>query len=118
MTVPATIQSELETALEIPLSLEAVELELALQSADTADFDATLRSAGARVLFAVHPAAGSDAPFVAAVVVGDGEERQFLIVTRPADGSVSVETAEASRSPLARLAPSFAAVMERWPATA
>jgi hypothetical protein len=118
MTVPATKQSDIETTLDIPLSLEAVELELSLQTAQTADLDAALRSAGARVLFAVHPATGSDAPFVAAVVVGDGEERQFLIVTRPADGAVSVETAETSGSPLARLAASFAAVMERMPVPA
>ncbi|MBX3529222.1 MAG: hypothetical protein KF849_01360 [Rhizobiaceae bacterium] len=113
MTVPAT--KDIDAVPDIPLSLEAVELELALQAAEAEEFDKALHGAGARLLFGVHPATGTAQPYVAAVVVGDGADRQFLIVTRPAEGAVSVETAETSKSPLARLAPSFAAVMERWP---
>jgi hypothetical protein len=115
MTVPAMdISVDISSPDIAGLSLEAVELELALQLADAAQFDRVLADAGATLLFAVRGADAADAPSVSAVVVGEGENRQFLIVTRPPDGDLSVEDARTSRNPLARLAPSFAAVMERW----
>src|SRR5690606_25297101 len=104
-----------ESELDIPaFSLEAVGLELALQGAEGDDFADALASAGARLLFRMNLANGPKSPFVAAVAVGDGKQSQLLIVTRPANGAVTVESVESSDSPLARLAPSFAAVMERW----
>lgn len=113
MTVPAS--QPIQTVAPSPPrdSLEAVELELVLQASD--DLEAALGQAGAKLLFRVHEGGAPDAPFSAAVVVGEGAERRFLIVRRPAGGAVSVEPVETSGDPLARLAPSFAAVMERWP---
>lgn len=114
MTVPATHPIRTDAASPPRDSLEAVELELVLQA--SADLEAALERAGAKLLFRVHEGGRPDAPFSAAVAVGEGAERRFLIVRRPADGAVTVEPAETCGDPLARLAPSFAAVMERWPA--
>jgi hypothetical protein len=112
--IPGDISGDISERDSTALSLEAVELELALQLSDATQFDRVLADARATLLFAVHGADVADAPSVSAVVVGEGDNRQFLIVTRPPDGNVCVEDARTSRNPLARLAPSFAAVMERW----
>ncbi len=111
MSVPALNGDE-----SSPVSLEALGLELALQTSGSAeaDFGTALDEAGAKLLFDIHVAAAGGEDYVAAVTVGDGPERQLLIVTRPSSGAVSIEPAETSTSPIARLAPAFADVMERW----
>lgn len=111
MTVPASHRPMPE-----PRSSDRNDIELAVRHAEPDELDAALRDAGASLLFDIK--GGPDSPYVAAVAIGDGADRQFLIVTRPAGGDVHVEPAEESQSPLARLVPSFAAVMERWPAAA
>ena len=50
---------------------------------------------------------------VAAAAVGNGESRRFLLLTLPATGGeLKVETASASTSPLARIAESYAGLMD------
>ena len=115
MTVPALQPASTDIELS-GLSLEAAGLEIALQSSRPEDFARVLAGAGARLLFRMNTGVGEGGPYVAAVAVGEGAQREFLIVTRPAEGAVSVEPAVSSESPVARLAPSFVAVMERWPA--
>lgn len=101
------------------ISLETIELELALQSQDRvqAGFEGAVRQAlakaGGTLLFHMRLDDGDAARWTAAVSVGDGDQRQFLIVTIPAEGDVSIEPLDRSAEPLARIAPAFAEVMER-----
>ena len=123
MSVPANIETGNATPIG-SASLEAVELELALQATSGTDTDfekalgPALDEAGARLLFDIRMIGDNQNDYVAAVSVGEGDDRQFLIVTRPSSGSPSVELAETSQLPIARLAPAFADVMERWRAAA
>lgn len=100
-------------------SLETIELELALQSQDTvqAGFEGAVRQAlekaGGALLFHMRVDDGEATRWTAAVSIGAGDERQFLIVTIPAEGSVRIEPLDQSDEPLARIAPAFAEVMER-----
>lgn len=100
-------------------SFEAVVRELAEPIGKQEDLSEALLRAGARLLFCMNTPDGDEGTaYVAAVAVGDDECRRLLIVNRPASGPATVESVETSESPLARLAPSFAAVMERWPVAA
>jgi hypothetical protein len=101
------------------LSLETIELELALQTQDTVQegFEGALRQAlekaGGTLLFHMRVDEGETTRWTAAVSVGSGEDRKFLIVVIPSDGSVRVEPTSESAEPIARIAPAFADVMER-----
>jgi len=106
-------------------SLETIELELALQSQDTVQngFEGAVRQALARtggvLLFHMRMEDDAGAPrWTAAVAMGNGEDRQFFIVSIPADGAVRIEPLAQSDEPLARIAPAFADVMERLHETA
>ncbi len=100
-------------------SLETIELELALQSQDTvqAGFEGALRQAlekaGGTLLFHMRVDDESGTHWTAAVSVGDGDDRQILIVTIPSDGPARIEPTESSPEPIARIAPAFAEVMDR-----
>lgn len=102
-----------------PISLETIELELALQSQATvqAGFEGAvsraLEKAGGALLFHMRVDDGEATRWTAAVSIGAGQERQFLIVTIPAEGNVRIEPLDQSDEPLARIAPAFADVMER-----
>ena len=101
-----------------PVALEAVELELTLQSAmpfkhdcDTAVREA-LGKTGGHLLFGMNPDADNPDLWVGAVLFGTGDEAHVGLVTiSEAEGLLSVETAERSNSPIARIAPAYAAVM-------
>lgn len=101
------------------LSLETIELELALQSQDTVQsgFEGALRQAlekaGGTLLFHMRVEEAGASRWTAAVSIGNGDDRQFLIVTIPGDGSPLIEPLEKSGEPIARIAPAFAEVMER-----
>lgn len=102
-------------------SSDISDLELALNLADlpAGGFDASvtaaLASAGATLLFLMPAPDGSR---VAAASIGEGAARQVLLVVLASDGAVSVETPEASASPIAGLAASYARVMDHMPAIA
>lgn len=72
---------------------------------------------GGELLFQVHFAEQEE--HVAAVSMGSGDERQFVLIILPADGGpLRVEPAEASANPLAALAKSYAGVAQAYKAAA
>lgn len=101
-------------------SLEAVELELALNLRDVPDeaFDAAvqeaLEAAGAVLLFQMRMAQDENTRWVAAVATGDGDETRISIVTLRNDGETLVEPVEQSNSPIAAIAPAYAGLAIRW----
>jgi hypothetical protein len=119
MNTPGDTTSSDTAALEAAVSLETIELELALQSQDTvqAGFEGALRQAldkaGGTLLFHMRVDDENGTHWTAAVSVGSGEDRQLLIVTIPSDGPARIEPTEESTEPLARIAPAFADVMEK-----
>jgi hypothetical protein len=98
--------------------LEAVELELTLQSkmpladgCETAVREALAGTSGS-LLFHMRPDAEEPGRWVGAVLFAAGGEARVGVVTiSEAERTVSVETAEQSDSPLARIAPAYAAVL-------
>jgi hypothetical protein len=82
------------------------------------DFEEVVRGAleavGGTLLFKMKVDADGGAQHAAAAAVGLGEERQFLLLTLPAHGGgrLKVETASHSESPLARIAESYAGLMD------
>ncbi|MBO6719085.1 MAG: hypothetical protein JJ913_14100 [Rhizobiaceae bacterium] len=105
--------------------LEAVELELALQSAmpfengcENAVCEALARSGGA-LLFLMRPDVGEPDHWVGVVFFGaDDETRMGLVTISEKKRTVAVETLERSKSPLARIAPAYAAVLTQLQAAA
>ena len=106
-------------AAEFTPELETVELELALQHEDLIKltFEDSLKTAldrlGGRLLFDMRlDNAIDDCQRVAAVTLGDGDDKQFALVIMPeGGGSIRVEAAEASGNPLAAIAQSYEGVM-------
>jgi len=81
------------------------------------DFGAIVRTAvdkiGGEILFEVENV--PDSGHVAAVSMGAGEARRFVLVIQPSDGSpLRVEPAEESASPLAALAESYAGLVDAY----
>lgn len=116
MNAPVTIAGG-----EPVLSLEAVQLELALQFHDATDrdFEASVRdgleAVGGLFLFEMRADAFADCQRVAAASVGQGEDRLLVLVILPSDGGpMRVEPASASSSPLAGFAASYAGLVERF----
>lgn len=106
----------------VPLSLEGVELELAISLQNLAEhgFDGALTRAlaplGGTILFQFP--AGEDLQFqrVAAVAIKDGAECRVLLVTLSRDGdTIKVGDSDGGLAPFAGLAASFTGVMERLP---
>lgn len=100
--------------------LEAVELELALQLEDpVADgFEQALSSAldrvGGQLFFHLRVDTMPNCQRVAAASVGEGDERQLVLVIMPSDGGpIRVEAATDAAGPLAGFARSYAGLMER-----
>jgi hypothetical protein len=92
---------------------ESLDLEMELDP----DFGAIVRSAvdkiGGEILFEVEnvPESGH----VAAVCMGDGDARRFVLVIQPSDGSpLRVEPTEESGNPLAALAQSYAGLVDAY----
>lgn len=108
-----------------PILLEAVELELDIQSAipfkdgcEPAVREAVRKSGGA-LLFHMKPDADEPDKWVGAVLFGIGSDTSIGLVTiSESKGTVSVETVERSKSPLARIAPAYAAVLAHFQAAA
>lgn len=72
-----------------------------------------LESVGGTLLFKVKVGADDKAHHAAAAVVGIGKSRQFLLLTLPTRGGrLKVEPTSHSDSPLARIAESYAGLMD------
>ncbi|MBA3446062.1 MAG: hypothetical protein H0T56_00345 [Pseudaminobacter sp.] len=67
------------------------------------------------MLFKMRIADGDASQHVAAAAIGDGEGKQFLVLTLPvAGGHLRVETAAKSDSPVAGIAASYAGLAEAF----
>lgn len=105
-------------------SLEAVELELALhnQNLVSMGFEDSIRAAlektGGEILFQMR-VENEDCQRVAAVRIGQGEERELALVIMPPDGGLMrVEPLARSTNPLARITESYAGLMDVFRAAA
>jgi hypothetical protein len=105
-------------------SLETVEFELALQNQNVVSlgFEGSIRTAlegvGGEVLFQMR-LEKEDCQRVAAVRIGTGEEREFaLVIMPPGGGIMRVEPVSQSTNPLARIAESYAGLMDVFGAAA
>lgn len=78
-----------------------------------------LEAVGGRLLFKMRLDKGGTGEHIAAASVGEGNERQFLLLTLPASGgALKVETASRSQNPVAALAASYAGLMDVFQAAA
>jgi hypothetical protein len=114
--------AENDAAREEPL--ETVELELALhnQNVVSLGFEESIRTAlhdlGGEILFQMR-VENDDCQRIAAVRVGQGENRQFaLVIMPPGGGLMRVEPVERSTNPLARITESYAGLMDVFRAAA
>lgn len=106
---------------EAPTLLPAPDIKLlsppALREVSDNDFEEVVRGAleavGGTLLFKMKVGADSDAHHAAAAAVGLGDSRQVLLLTLPTQGGqLKVETTSRSSSPLARIAESYAGLMD------
>lgn len=123
----AKAASNAETASEAPAetetaaageSLETVEFELALhnQNLVSLGFEESIRAAlqgtGGEMLFQMR-VEDEECQRVAAVRIGSGEEQEFaLVIMPPGGGIMRVESVNQSSNPLARIAESYAGLMD------
>lgn len=78
-----------------------------------------LEAVGGRLLFKMCVANEGEGQHVAAASIGDGGNRQFLLLTLPtAGGRLKVETASKSSNPVAGIAAAYAGLMDVFPAAA
>ncbi len=87
------------------------------------EFDTMVRRALQTVrgtlLFRVRVAERNGEVHIAAAAVGTGSERQFLLLELPVNGGrLSIEAASRSRSPLAKIAASYAGLLDAFHAAA
>jgi hypothetical protein len=123
---PAIAATGPEAAIEADLgeTLEAVELELALQNQNLVSlgFEDSIRTAladiGGEMLFQMR-LEREDCQRIAAVRIGQGEEQQFaLVIMPPGGGMMRVEPVEQSSNPLAMIAASYAGLVDTFRAAA
>jgi len=121
MSSQDTLIQESELAPEAQTLLPAPETKLlappASDEVSDDDFEEVVRGAleavGGTLLFKVKVGQDAEAHHTAAAAVGLGDERQFLLLTLPTHGGrLKVETASHSESPLARIAESYAGLMD------
>lgn len=104
-----------------PVSLEAVELELALSQRHISEqqFEMTIRetveAVGGALLFQMKLDEEETSRWVAAVAIGAEGTREIAIIELPCDGgSVTVSAAAQSELPIAAIAPAYAGLAECW----
>jgi hypothetical protein len=79
----------------------------------------TLQTVGGTLLFKVRVAESDGEVHVAAAAVGTGRARQFMLLSLSVHGGrLSVEAASRSASPLARIAASYAGLLDVFQAAA
>ena len=112
------VEAVAATAPAVGESLETVEFELALhnQNLVSLGFEESIRVAlegtGGEMLFQMRLEDG-DCQRVAAVRIGSGEEQEFaLVIMPPGGGIMRVEPVRQSSNPLARIAESYAGLMD------
>jgi hypothetical protein len=105
-------------------SLEAVELELALQNQNLVSLgfeesiQTALKAIGGEMLFQMR-LENEDCQRVAAVRIGSEDERQFALVIMPPDGGLMrVEPVAQSSNPIAKITESYAGLMDVFRAAA
>ena len=106
-----------ETPTLLPSSDTTLLLPPVLHEVSDNDFEEVVRGAleavGGKLLFKMKVGADSEAHHAAAAAVGLGHSRQFLLLTLPTHGGqLKVETTTRSNSPLARIAESYAGLMD------
>ena len=110
-----------EPTTEAPILLPAPDTErlAPMESHEVSDNDfeevvrGALEAVGGTLLFKMKVGADDEAHHAAAAAVGLGNNRQFLLLTLPAHGGqLKVETTSRSKSPLARIAESYAGLMD------
>jgi hypothetical protein len=78
-----------------------------------------LEAVGGTLLFKMCVETDGEGQHVAAASVGDGDNRQFLLLTLPTTGgSLKVETASRSSNPVAGIAAAYAGVLDAFKAAA
>ncbi|MCV0408175.1 MAG: hypothetical protein K5872_18290 [Rhizobiaceae bacterium] len=120
MTASQPIPSPVPFTIDAAPSLEAVELELALQLEDVVEdgfetaLEGALRRVGGQLFFHLRVDTMPNCQRVAAASVGAGDERQLVLVILPDDGGpIRVEAATEEAGPLAGFARSYAGLFER-----
>jgi hypothetical protein len=124
---PVTSEPQAASASSEPIyddTLEAVELELALQNQNliSLGFEESLHTAlteiGGEMLFQMR-LEREDCQRIAAVRIGAGEQQQFaLVIMPPGGGLMRVEPVEQSSNPLAIIAKSYAGLVDTFRAAA
>lgn len=103
------VEEALAEALETPApqTVALTEEEFAAIAADA------LEAVDATLLFKMFVGQGEQAQHVAAAALGEGAERQFLLLSLPAGGgALKVEAATASSNPVAGIAAAYAGLMD------
>lgn len=106
-----------DKALESALEESLGELTSVPKAVSTEDFasvvDGALEAVGGKLLFSMCVANNGTDEHVAAASVGEGESRQFLLLSLPTQGgSLKVETASKSDNPVAGIAAAYAGLMD------
>lgn len=116
--VEQSVEEAEATVAEI-VSEGTVELPPKDHPASDGDFDEVVHGAldavGGTLLFKIRIDEPDEPHYAAAAFVGDGESRQYLVLTMPLTGGhLSVETATKSKSPIARIAAAYAGLADAF----
>ncbi|RJG47314.1 MULTISPECIES: hypothetical protein [unclassified Mesorhizobium] len=101
------------------VSENATELPAKGKPISEQDFETVIRGAldavNGTLLFKMRVDEGNEPHHAAAAFVGDGEKRQFLVMTMPLNGGqLRVETAAKSKSPIAGIAAAYAGLADAF----
>lgn len=102
---------------ELPESHTELPAPTILREVSDHDFEEIVRGAleavGGTLLFKMRTGVDNESGHAAAAAVGLGESRQVLLLTLPGHGGqLKVETSSHSENPLARVAESYAGLMD------
>ena len=112
-----------DKALETTLTESLTELVPESRSVSEEEFvevvDGALEAVGGMLLFKMRIESDGQDQHIAAASVGDGDNRQFLLLTLPAGGgALKVETISKSANPVAGIAAAYAGLMDVFQAAA
>jgi hypothetical protein len=101
------------------LSAEPIEIRPAGDAVSDLDFEEVVREAldavGGTFLFKLRIGGDEEGEHVSVASVGNGDGRQFLVLTLPISGGrLRVETAARSESPVAGIAAAYAGLVEAF----